>query len=758
MWLRPSTSLRATSFGVSSWVRCTQGTDGSHDGPNGTPTIAGDTVFALGPKGRMVALGLGDGAVAWQRELTEDGSEEPFHGYTTSPIVADDRVIVLTGGEGRSITAFDRTTGEVVWASGDDSVNYQTPTLVENDGRALLIAPTDQFLQALDPESGELVWQLQYADGEQSEQQSHVVPVDDGRFLLWLFRGSKLYSFDAEGAEEIWESRAFGNSLGVPVLVGDHFYGYTGRFLSCVDIETGEFTWRSRPPAGQGLSVVGGALATLGREGDLVLIEASPDAYRELTRLPIFEEGDYATPSFVDGLFVVRNMERIAAVRVDTDSAPRMAEVDESDRLHGAFGSWIAEVEAMAESERQAAVDSRFAELEGTPILEGNLAHFVWRGQAEDVGVSGDFLSNPGDELGLNPLAGTDLFFRSVELDPKAEYMYGFSSNYSQPAPDPNNPYTVDMGFAVSSELRMPEWPESPFLESPAQDAPRGAFDSFQFHSEILDNTRELSVWRPHDYGASDARYPVLIVNHGDNQLRGSLMRNTLDNLVGQSVAPMVAVFVPRVEPAEYGGEKADDYTRFLIEEVLPHIDRHYRTDGETRAIMGPGSAGVAALYASFQHPDVFQQAAAQSYYTIAPTDEKLPEMIAATERTSRARSTWCGATTTTIWAPGSGPLEVQPRSPGAPQGGRRQRRRAGSELLTPVGRMARPARRDSGSALSGGGVGRVAADSAGPGSYRSSTGSTIRDGYCAEWCTALWATTPSVSSQLLLPVFRLRS
>ena len=45
---------------------------------------------------------------------------------------------------------------------------------------------------------------------------------------------------------------------------------------------------------------------------------------------------------------------------------------------------------------------------------------------------------------------------------------------------------------------------------------------------------------------------------------------------------------------------------------------------------MGPGSAGVAALYASFQHPEVFQQAAAQSYYTIAPADEKLPEMIGA--------------------------------------------------------------------------------------------------------------------------------
>lgn len=605
------------------------GHSGSHDGPNSTPTIAEDTVFALGPHGRMVALGLGDGAVAWQRELTAGGAEEPFHGYTTSPIVAGDRVIVLTGGEGQSVTAFDRATGEPVWAAGDDSVNYQTPTLVESGGRSLLIAPTDQFLQALDPESGEIAWQLQYAEGEEREEQAHVVPVDDQRFLLWLRRGSKLYRFDAAGAEELWATNAFSNSLGVPVRVGDHLYGYTGRFLSCVDLETGEVLWRSRPPAGQGVSVVGGALASLGREGDLVLIDASPGGYRELTRLSVFERGDYAAPSFVDGHFLVRNLERMAAVRVDTAAAPRLAEVEDSDRIRGAFGSWIEEAEAMAEVERRAAVDSRFAEIDETPIREGGLVHFVWRGEAEDAGVSGDFLTG-GDELGLYRLAGTDLFFRSVELDAKAQYTYALSSDYGQPGPDPNNPYTVDMGPIVFSELRMPEWPESPHLEVPAEDAPRGTLDGFPFRSEILDNTREIKVWRPQGYGAPDTRYPVLIVNHGDNQLRGGLMQNSLDNLVGKSVAPLIAVFVPRAEPAEYGGEKADDYTRFLAEELLPHIDRHYRTDGETRAIMGPGSAGVAALYASFQHPEVFQQAAAQSYYTIEPADEKLPEMIGA--------------------------------------------------------------------------------------------------------------------------------
>jgi enterochelin esterase-like enzyme len=69
---------------------------------------------------------------------------------------------------------------------------------------------------------------------------------------------------------------------------------------------------------------------------------------------------------------------------------------------------------------------------------------------------------------------------------------------------------------------------------------------------------------------------------------------------------------------------------RFLIEELLPHLDQHYLTDPAQRAIFGPASAGVAAVLASITHPDVFQKAAAQSYYPIEPAHEQLPEMIAA--------------------------------------------------------------------------------------------------------------------------------
>ncbi len=605
------------------------GHDGSDDGPLSTPAISGDRVHALGPFGQLVALDLDDGGLVWRRDLGEEDSTEPPYGYTTSPIAVGERVVVLTGGAGHAITAFDAATGEPEWTAGDDDASYQTPALFEAADRPVLIAPTDRFVQALDPETGERLWQFQHTEGERRERTAHMVPAGGDRMLLWLGNGSTMYRVDAEGAEELWSSNVFGNALAVPVSVGDHLYGYTGRFLTCASAESGEILWRSRPPAGRAISAVGGVLASVGNKGDLVLFAATPEEYRELTRLPVLDRGGYAFPSFTGGMFVVRNLERMAAVRVDSDLAPRLAVVDVSDRIKGSFGSWVESVEALAESERAAAVVEKFAEIEPAPLVEDNLAHFVWRGEAADVGVSGD-IAPQGEELALYRVAGTDLFFRSVELDAKAQYTYGFTVDYGQPAPDPRNPYSVDMGFAVASELRMPEWPASPHLEAPAEDAARGELDSFPFHSEILDNTRELRVWRPAGYAGSEERYPVLIVNHGDNLLRGGLMRNTLDNLVGASVAPLIAVFVPRVEAAEYGGDKADGYNRFLVEELLPHIDKHYKTDGENRAILGPGSAGVAALYASFRHPDVFAQAAAQSYYPIPPAQDLLPEMIAA--------------------------------------------------------------------------------------------------------------------------------
>ena len=607
------------------------GHDGSDDGPIGTPTVSDGVVYALGPAGHLVALSLADGTARWSRELDEQNSTVPFYGYTTSPLVTGKHVIIATGGEGHAVTAFDRATGETKWTSGDDAVSYQTPMLVDLGDRTQLLSVTNKYLQGLDPASGRILWQLQHTEGGENEESAHPTVLDKERFLIKYARGARLYRQTEDGVEEVWRTRAFGNTFALPVLVGDHLYGFSGSILTCVAAGSGEIVWRSRELSSLGVSAVDGMLAVVSRDGELVLVDASPEGYREFARVPVFENGNYAIPSFHDGRFVIRNLEQLAAVRIDSSLAPQVAAIDTGDRLTGDFGKWVASIEALPAPGRQAAVDERFGSIETTPLLgEGGLVHLVWRGEAEDVGITGDLVDG-GEELGLYRLDGSDLFFRSVKADPKAQYTYNFIVDFGDPQVDPHNPYAVDYGGLVSSELRMPAWPASPHLEQPPDGAPRGTLDRFPFRSTILDNTREIQVWRPAGYGQdAGKRYPLLVLNHGDNLLRGGLMQNVLDNLVGTRVAPIIAVFVPRVSGAEYGGPAAENYIRFLIEELLPHLDHHYLTDPAHRAIMGPASAGVAAVLAAFTHPDVFRKAAAQSYYPIEPAHARLSEIIAA--------------------------------------------------------------------------------------------------------------------------------
>ncbi|MEM9598807.1 MAG: PQQ-binding-like beta-propeller repeat protein [Acidobacteriota bacterium] len=616
------------------------GHDGSDDGPLATPTVAGDRVITLGANGQLVAVSLADGSELWRVELDEESSNVPFYGYTASPLVTDGLVILTTGGDGRAVTAFDLETGAVRWSQGDDTVTYQTPILAELDGRRQLVAVTDQWAFGMVPDDGEILWRFRHSEGDERQTSAHPTVLDDRHILVTVGDGSLALEVSGGGTQvkEAWRSRAFGNALVLPVVHDGHIYGFTGRILTCADAATGEIRWRSRGASAFNLSLVDGHLVILSRgEGEAVVVEANPEEYVEKARLPLFDRGDYADAAYADGRFFVRNLTHMASFRVDRGAAPGIAQAAaDPNRIRGSLGALVKEIEGMPKAQRQAKVDA-FFEGRSLPLVEtteggAGLAHIVHRGEVEDVAVSGVFLGRDGGQVTLHRVDGTDLFYRSFELDPGGQWEYQLSIDYGQAGPDPANPFPeVDEGFGRFSELRMPQWTPSPHLEAPAAGEPRGTLDSFQFTSEILENTRRIQVWMPPGYGG-DARYPVLVMNHGDRAVRGGLMVNVLDNVVGQSVAPVLVVFVPRAHGPEYGGDRAADYTRFLTEELLPHVDRHYRTLPEPRGIMGPGSGATASILGAMQAPGTFQRVAAQSFYVVEEMREPLFGMIAAAD------------------------------------------------------------------------------------------------------------------------------
>ncbi|MEM9594032.1 MAG: PQQ-binding-like beta-propeller repeat protein [Acidobacteriota bacterium] len=629
--LDPSTGAEQWRYRISDTYR---GRDGSDDGPLSTPTIADGAVYGLGARGELFAVSLADGRERWRRDLVADfGAVKPSFGFSTAPTAIGDVVVVETGaGDGRSILALDRDSGELRWATGEDSVLYQSPMPFELGGETSLVAVTDRSLLGLDPGTGEVLWTHRHTEGDGRRFGStQPVPVrlgqgDGGKGILLIDgRESALFRV-AENAggsnaemytvEEIWRSRAIrsqGNFANAVPYEG-HLYGYAGSFLTCVDAATGETVWKSRPPGHGNLVLVDGHLVILARSGEIVIAEATPEGYSEVSRVQALHRGYFTRPSFADGKIYVRNLTEISAIGI-TDAGladPTGAQQVDWD-LRGDFGAFVEKLRVAEDKGRM--VDDFLAEHGTLPILEGKWVHFVFRGEVDDLAISGNFL--PGSvEDPMHRVAGTDFFFRSYELPEKALFTYGFSV-FDETMTDPANPKTTGPENEKQSVVATAGWQAPAHLREP--EGRRGRVETLRWKSEQLGNERDVQVYLPPGYGEGDDRYPLLLVNDSEQAIQLGKMDNSLDNLIGRTVAPVIVAFVPAGSWREFGGSRTGDYTRAQVEELIPVLDRTFRTDPrrEARAVMGQarlGGAAAAAMFLALHHPEAVSRAVAQSF------------------------------------------------------------------------------------------------------------------------------------------------
>jgi S-formylglutathione hydrolase FrmB len=139
--------------------------------------------------------------------------------------------------------------------------------------------------------------------------------------------------------------------------------------------------------------------------------------------------------------------------------------------------------------------------------------------------------------------------------------------------------------------------------------------------SAILGRSVDYCVALPADYAASNARYPTLYFLHGlfENERSWSERggQEVLDGLVSQGQVGKFLVVLPDGGKTFYinsfdGHERYED---FFIQELVPAIDRKYRTvpDRQARGISGTSMGGYGALHLSMRHPEVFGTASAQS-------------------------------------------------------------------------------------------------------------------------------------------------
>ena len=287
-------------------------------GPRGTPSLADGRVYTFGATGILNVLEATDGAVVWSRDAaSEIGVEVPYWGFSSSPLVVDDHVIVAVAGR---LVAYDRATGDRLWVGPDGGESYSSPHRMTIDGVEQILLLNEAGLTSVAPSDGTVLWDHPWP-GVPIVQPNLAA---DGDLLIsvsatsGIRRLSVSQGIDDWSIEERWTSTGLKPYYSEFVVHDGYAFGFDGSILACIDLENGERKWKGgRYGAGQLFLLADqDLLVVLTEKGELALVAATPDRFTEIARVPAIEGKTWNHPVLAGDLLLVRNGQEAAAFRL----------------------------------------------------------------------------------------------------------------------------------------------------------------------------------------------------------------------------------------------------------------------------------------------------------------------------------------------------------------------------------------------------------------------------------------------------------
>ena len=297
--------------------------DSTGDGPRTTPTWDDGRIYALGATGELRCLDAKTGGVIWGKNiLKENGASNLSWAMAASPLVVDDKVVVLPGGTGgKSVVAYNKMNGAPVWKALDDTQAYVSPMLVTLAGRRQVVVVTANRVVGLVPENGSLLWSYPW-DTSMGINVSQPIVVAPNRFFISAGYGKGAAVVEVSGsgnslsARTIWENSSMKNKFNSSVVHEGHAYGLDEGILTCVELSTGARKWKAgRYGYGQVL-LASGHLIISAENGELVLVKATPQQHTEVARFQALNGKTWNYPAIAGGKLLMRNANEMAAFNI----------------------------------------------------------------------------------------------------------------------------------------------------------------------------------------------------------------------------------------------------------------------------------------------------------------------------------------------------------------------------------------------------------------------------------------------------------
>jgi outer membrane protein assembly factor BamB len=300
-------------------------TDFQYGKARSTPTVDGDFIYALGSDGDLACLETASGKIRWQKNIKKEFEGKPgFWAYAESPLVDGDVLVVTPGGAQATMVALNKKTGAVIWKSavpGGDQADYASAIVVQAAGRKQYVQFLSKGIVGVDAKTGQFLWR--YAEVVKGMAQMTTPVARDGYVYggAYGMGGGLVRLKSAAGgvaAEQIYLARGLPNSMGGSVLFGDYLYGTSGAGLVAVEFTTGKVKWQAECIGRGSVAYADGLLYLHGENGEIALVEATPEAYREKGRftppaqparkkLGPYPEKAWTYPAIANGKLYIRD-------------------------------------------------------------------------------------------------------------------------------------------------------------------------------------------------------------------------------------------------------------------------------------------------------------------------------------------------------------------------------------------------------------------------------------------------------------------
>jgi len=279
-------------------------------GPGATPTVDGDAVYTFSKNGDVIRFKAATGELVWHRNLNKElGIKHPTWYFASSPRVIDNMVILNAGTCG---VALNKADGSLIWENGKGPSGYATAVSFTMGNQKCVALFGFREVAGLVAATGRQMWQSPW---KTSWDINAADPIISGNTIFvssGYNKGCALFRIGPDSLTEVWRNRNMRNHASSCVLWEGYIYGFDGQFggggkLTCLDYETGDVKWSQRGMSTGSLMVADGRLIILGEKGKLVIAEATPHGFKELSSAQILTGKCWTVPVLANGRIYARN-------------------------------------------------------------------------------------------------------------------------------------------------------------------------------------------------------------------------------------------------------------------------------------------------------------------------------------------------------------------------------------------------------------------------------------------------------------------